>query len=281
MKILHRITGMLFVFLVSSGTAQPMFKRCIGSLTRSNKFVTSMHGDLLGTKNDSSKKIFLQYFLNSRFHSLIYTQNRWFSDKKGEFLQDDNRVQAVRLLAERFKCSEQEMELRIEKQHEQAIREYINQNIQDINAQDSNGNTLLIQAICAKNFTAFKVLLEMKADPNISDFLGIAPLHLALHFGDIHYLRALLQAGANPNVVHYIDIEEDFFGVWVTRRSGFTPLRIAVCENNVEYVRELLEMGANPEVPTKEYKAHLIAVAQNNGNKEIIDLLEIYPLYGA
>lgn len=280
MKILHCIAGMIFVFLVSSGTAQPMFKRSAGLLARGNKVFTSISGDLLGTKNDSSKKNFSQYVSNSRFYSPSYVQKRWFSEKKGEYLQDDNRIQVVRLLAEKFKCSEEEVELQIAKQNEQVIREYINHNIQDLNAQDCRGNTFLIQSICAKNFTAFKILLEMKADPNISDYLGVAPLHLALHFGDINYLKALLQAGADPNIVHCIDIEEDFFGVAVTRRAEFTPLRLAVCQNNVEYVRVLLEMGANPGFPRQEYKEHLIAVAESNGNKEIVWLLEIYPLYG-
>lgn len=300
MKILHLIMGMVFVFFVSSGTVQPMFTRGASVLTEggSRKSLTFMFENLSlkGTPQPFSfqkklqhhKKIFSKDCSDfSRFYRSSYAQKRWFSGTNdhafdGVDPETDFRMlkrSQLRALAEQLKCSEQEVQSRIEQQHEQLVRKLVEKDSQDINARDSNGNTPLILAICLKNYAALKVLLEMNVDVNMPDSQGVTPLHYALFNDDIRYASALLEAGAKPNVSYGL-INEILEGLVIIQERLVTPLRIAVEQNNLDFVSMLLTWGANPEFPTKQYKANLIARAQENGNKIIADLLEVYPLYG-
>lgn len=299
MKILHLISGMVFVFYVSSGTVQPMFTRCPSILTEggSRKSLTFMFENLSlkGTpqpllfqkKLQQHKKIFSKdYSEFSPFYRPSYVQKRWFSGTNDHAFDGVNpetdfrmlKRSQLRALAEQLKCSEQEVQFRIEQQHEQLVRKLVEKD-SDINARDSNGNTPLILAICLKNYAALKVLLEMNVDVNMPDLQGVTPLHYALFNDDIRYASALLEAGAKPNVSYGL-INEILEGLVIIQERLVTPLRIAVEQNNIDFVSMLLTWGANPEFPTKQYKANLIARAQENGNKIIADLLEGYPLYG-
>lgn len=299
MKILHLVGGMVFVFLVSRGTVQPMLIRGASILTKggSKKSLTSMFGNLslkgasqkfsFQPKLKQSKKLFSKdYSKFSQFYRPNYQQRRWFSGTNGGAFDGVNPDVDLRMLkrcqlcalAEQLKCSEQEVQLRIEQQHEKLIREIIEQNPRDINAQDSNGNTPLILAIFFKNYAAFKVLLEMKADVNIPDFQGITALHYAVSGGDIRYVCALLEAGANPNVVHELHVGKEYFGQVVIKEVSVTSLFLAVLNNDFECLLELLAAGANPEFPTKEYKKLLVSIAKDRDFEDIANLLEIHPL---
>ncbi|MBS1987828.1 ankyrin repeat domain-containing protein [Candidatus Dependentiae bacterium] len=298
MKILHLVGGMVFVFLVSGSTVQPMLSRGVSFFAKggSNKSLTSMFGNLslkskpqtfsFEQKIKQPKNFFSKdYSKFSQFYRSNYAQKRWFSgtndgsfdgvhsDISGKILK---RCQLL-ALAERLKCSEEEVQLRIEQQHEQVIRELIEQNIEGIDTLDSEGRTPIIWAMYYRNYTALKVLLEKKADPNKPDLEERIPLDFAVYNNDIDSLLALIRAGANPNVVRKI-IEVDEQGV--AREYLVTTLRIAVEKGYFDCVNLLLQCGANPECPTKEYKNFLIEIARENGNEEIADLLEIYPLYG-
>jgi ankyrin repeat protein len=298
MKILHLVGGMVFVFFLSNGTVQPMLSRGVSFFPKggSKKSLASMFGNLslkatpkafsFQPKFKQPKNLFSKdYPKISQFYRPNYAQKRWFSETNGgEFdgvhpdadLRMLKRCQ-LRALAEQLKCSEQQVQLRIEQDHEQMIRELIEQNIEDIDMRDSEGRTPIISAMHYRNYTALKVLLEKKADPNKSDLEERVPLDFAVYNNEINFLRMLLEAGANPNIARKI-IEVDEQGV-VTEYL-VTTLRIAVERGYFDCVNLLLQCGANPEYPTKEYKKFLIDSAREDGNDDIADLLEIYPLYG-
>ena len=59
------------------------------------------------------------------------------------------------------------------------------------------------------------------------------PIHSASAVGDHDSVRALLEAGANPNV---------------RQRGGFTPLHTAAHNDDMTLARLLLDHGADPAV---------------------------------
>jgi ankyrin repeat protein len=76
------------------------------------------------------------------------------------------------------------------------------------------------------------MMLDLKADPNIVDQHGQAPLHIALQHRNFPIIDALLDKGANPNVAG--------------NGMKTTPLHIA-CSLGMEREADLLlKKGANP-----------------------------------
>ena len=69
----------------------------------------------------------------------------------------------------------------------------------DINFCDNNGYTPLILAIL-KHLDDLDVLLSLGADVNMKTKYGASPLSLAIKNNDTRALRALLKAGANPDL---------------------------------------------------------------------------------
>ena len=63
------------------------------------------------------------------------------------------------------------------------------------------------------------------------------PLHSAVASRDRESVRALLEAGAEPNVV---------------QQGGFTPLHGAAHAGDAEMVRLLIAHGADPEMTTDD-----------------------------
>ncbi|CAM9146667.1 unnamed protein product, partial [Laminaria digitata] len=98
--------------------------------------------------------------------------------------------------------------------------------------QDGNGETSLFRAVHVHHGAISRVLLRAGADPNLSDRLGVSPLHVAAFNGRVDVAAALLEAGA--------DLEP-------LSASGYCPLHQAVVSNRANVVRFLLNAGASTE----------------------------------
>ncbi|MBU1109115.1 MAG: ankyrin repeat domain-containing protein [Candidatus Riflebacteria bacterium] len=97
-----------------------------------------------------------------------------------------------------------------------------------------NGDSLLHDSIKQHDTYSIAALLKKKADPNITNLQGEAPLHLAVK-EDCCSVSDFVENGANPN------IQND---------KGETPLHIIVRKNpgNLRAASLLFEKGANPGI---------------------------------
>ena len=84
-----------------------------------------------------------------------------------------------------------------------------------VNARNNNGLTPLHHAVHASSGVV-KVLLRAGADVNARDSDGYSPLMYAVTESDIETVRALLDAGANPN------FQEKKYGLTALMRASFT-----------------------------------------------------------
>lgn len=99
-----------------------------------------------------------------------------------------------------------------------------------------------------------KALLQAGANPNSVDSRGCTPLCHARNGGMV---RLLIEAGANPNL---------------GRDNGETPLMLAVKRGDAAAVKLLLDKGADTEIKNKEGLAPLLVAAQR-GDLDTIKLL--------
>ncbi len=126
----------------------------------------------------------------------------------------------------------------------------------DVNAHvDQSGDTpltlLLVDSSDKKELTVecLKVLLDAKADPNITKFRegdsimadGLSPLQLAVASENLEATTILLEYGADPN---YKNSENGNNGVAV----GLTAIFTAVQLTNSNILLKLIEYGADPNV---------------------------------
>mmetsp|Transcript_19195 Transcript_19195/g.35080 ORF Transcript_19195/g.35080 Transcript_19195/m.35080 type:complete len:457 (-) Transcript_19195:511-1881(-) len=102
----------------------------------------------------------------------------------------------------------------------------------DPNLSNKLGETPLHQVADNSQYTLAELLLEFHADPNARQNEGDTPLHHASFRGDVKMVQLLLKSGANPNVANYI--------------FKRTPLHYAADCNNIDCVKVLLSYGADP-----------------------------------
>ncbi len=120
----------------------------------------------------------------------------------------------------------------------------------DPGARGADGFTALHLAAFFGGAETVRALLEAGADPDADaeNPLRVRPLHSAVASRDREAVRALLEAGADPNVV---------------QQGGFTPLHSAAHAGDAAMVRMLLEHGADPAAATDDGKdARALAVGE-------------------
>lgn len=106
----------------------------------------------------------------------------------------------------------------------------VHPNIQ-INCQDTDGKTPLSLAAKFNNLAVLRLLIEFKADLEISDKNGYTPLHYAVLWKNLEIVETLLEYGAN------VHAENTF---------GKTPLYLACLENpSFEIIKVLVYYGAD------------------------------------
>lgn len=130
-------------------------------------------------------------------------------------------------------------------------------------------DTRLFRAAKCGNAEEIRRLSAEGFDVNVRHPLGWTALHVAAVNGNVEAVKALLKAGADPNLgdeflsahrtgseigLHAIDVimrrEHEFSDVLSNRASfrGFTALHYAVIIEDIDVVRALLEGGADPTI---------------------------------
>ena len=151
----------------------------------------------------------------------------------------------------------------------------------DINEVSASEKTSpLVMASMNGHFDLAKLFVDWGADPNLSNTLGLTALYAALDLewapkgwfpapgvGQekvtyLHLMKALLEAGANPNARIAKKLWFRSFGdhSWVDT-AGSTPFWRAAQSSDVEAMRLLVEHGADPDIPTFHGTTPLMAAA--------------------
>ena len=121
--------------------------------------------------------------------------------------------------------------------------------LQDQEAVDRDGRTLLLNAVCYERIAVAEFLIKAGADVNRADSMGYTPLHIAVQRGNIALTEMLLKHGAAVNA-------RDSF--------GNNPIMKAMHIAPAELFELLLKSGADPS-------------AKNNYGNSAIDIFAAYP----
>jgi hypothetical protein len=113
----------------------------------------------------------------------------------------------------------------------------------------AQGDVMLVERLCAQG-----------EDPDGTDAQGLTPLIWAARHGRIATIRALLKAGAKP------DMRDQ-------TRNGWPPLVHAIHTNQLSAVRALLEGGADPNRTFDEHKVTPLMMAAGYGYTPIVLVL--------
>jgi len=145
----------------------------------------------------------------------------------------------------------------------------------NVNIQDSDGNTPLIEACLNSYYEIVKLLLKSKANPNISNSSGETPISSAASIGCLVIIDLLVEHGADVNTVDNL---------------GSSPLMWALSSFCVQAAYRLIEYGAlvdtrdNQGLHTIQYSLKMrdselikellgnITLSENTFNKIIKDL---------
>jgi hypothetical protein len=135
-----------------------------------------------------------------------------------------------------------------------------------LTAQDHNVNqrevpserTALFTAAAGSHVKSLQTLLELGADPALSDFEGDSPLHAAVVADSLMAVESLITAGSNVNA---------------RNRVGVTPLMVAANLGRIHILQILLRSGANISLKSDNGKTALI-FARDAAQKKAIVILE-------
>lgn len=125
----------------------------------------------------------------------------------------------------------------------------------DINATDSNGNSVVFDAISLEDTFMLKFLLEHKANPNCTNHEDVKPLFIALENNKTEAAELLIRYGADIT----------------TTDDGDTPLTLAVSKGQLSVVACLLQHGADHRTGLS---TQLVQQARTDGHEDIALLLE-------
>lgn len=123
----------------------------------------------------------------------------------------------------------------------------------------------LHKAIVAGKQSRALMLIEGRADVNLRDADGFAPLHHASRLPRLEVMMALVKAGADVNAL---------------TPTGFTPLHAAAEHGSLSKTRYLLESGANPDARlTQSFNGYPVGatpsdVAAMRGHSHLVRWIE-------
>lgn len=124
------------------------------------------------------------------------------------------------------------------------------------------GWTPLMIAAADGHEAAVRVLLAMGGDPNRKNDLGRTALMFPSSYGFIGVARALLDAGADVNVVPTDD-------------TRWTALMAAACAGRADVTQLLLERGADSALKDSKGRTAL-ACARNNDHSDVVKILRAH-----
>jgi uncharacterized protein len=162
-----------------------------------------------------------------------------------------------------------------------------------VNARGPEGETALLGAVELRLTDVAHVLLENRANPNLTTKFGLTPLSTAVKSDDFALAELLLKRGAKPNladdfyflplVVAVSDREKphlkiislllDHGAAVNDRQFGRTPIMGAAHEGTVEAIRLLIKRGANINAIANDGLTALMLAAGWNSVKVVKELI--------
>jgi ankyrin repeat protein len=127
----------------------------------------------------------------------------------------------------------------------------------DLSTASAQTDLRLVTALKNQNAAAARPLIRQRAGVNAPDVDGSTPLQWAAHWNDSDTVKALLGAGAKPNV---------------SNRYGVTPLHEAATIGSAPIVNALLRAGAQANATYGEGETSLM-LASRSGSVESVKLL--------
>jgi uncharacterized protein len=133
-----------------------------------------------------------------------------------------------------------------------------------VNAQDIDGQTALMEAIKYGQGTIAQLLLDHGADPRLKDRFGHTPLFMAVDLGQVVTVRLLLESSTTVHDEDLVNIKET--------THGHTPLHVAASHGYESIVQLLCDKGADRHL-TDKYGTTAVQMATARGHRRIAYLL--------
>jgi ankyrin repeat protein len=149
----------------------------------------------------------------------------------------------------------------------QSVVELLLANGAEVNAQDIDGQTALMEAIKYGQETIAQLLLDHGANPRFKDRLGHTPLFMAVDLGQRVMVRLLLET----TTVNNDNDHEDLVNIKETTH-GHTPLHVAASHGYESIVQLLCDKGADRHLADK-YGTTAVQMATARGHRSIAYLL--------
>ncbi len=128
----------------------------------------------------------------------------------------------------------------------------------DVNTPAADGSTALLWAVYNSDLDMVRALLAAGAKPDVANRYGVTPVLQASRTGDMPILEALLTAGANPKLTH---------------DDGETPLMASARAGRVDAVRLLLAKGADVNAVDADQEQTALMWAAAEGHTEVVNAL--------
>lgn len=141
--------------------------------------------------------------------------------------------------------------------------------------------TLLSLAIRGRQDQVASLLVEGGADIHLRVPEGQPPLHFAIATGCHRTVKALLNAGADPNTPFVLPVSPEFIQLIrpgamrsvLRYDQNFTPLMLAADSGAIQTTRYLMKAGAKKNVRTKSYSLWPINFASRRGDVKMMRLI--------